>query len=145
MKYIRWKYPFWLCVGAIILFSRDSLYLARMGLVAAVLHETGHALAYRRLVGRWPTVKVTPAGFGIELPDTLLTPKELLVLTLAGPAVNLALAVLLWLAMQVKATYPGYCFAAVNLGLGSFNLLPFGQLDGHRILQHLSAMKNSAE
>lgn len=145
MKYIRWKYPFWLCAGSVILFSRDSLYIARMGLVAAALHEIGHSLTYHKLVGRWPIVEVTPAGFGIELPDTLLTPKELLMLALAGPAVNLGLAGLLWLAMQVKANYLGYCFAAVNLGLGIFNLMPLGQLDGRRIAQQLAAMKNCAE
>ena len=64
-----------------------------------------------------------PMGYGQEM-----------VAALAGPGVNLLLAVLCcrwsW----------GTLFAGLNLALGCFNLLPVGRLDGGRFLHALLAV-----
>lgn len=64
-----------------------------------------------------------PMGYGQEM-----------VAALAGPGVNLLLAVLCcrwsW----------GTLFAGLNLALGCFNLLPVGRLDGGRFLHGLLAV-----
>ena len=55
----------------------------------------------------------------------------------AGPAVNLALALLLGLGGRVWEGL--YLFSGAQLALGLFNLLPVQPLDGGRILWHLTA------
>ena len=140
MKYISWKYPFLTCLVMILLLSRDGLAIGRMGLLAALLHEAGHAWAYFLLMGRLPRISISPAGIGMEAPQSDFTPRELLILAAAGPAVNLALGGLCFLAMQIQASYGGYWFGGVNLWMGLFNLIPVGRLDGARIRQALEEM-----
>ena len=93
-------------------------------LCALMLHEWGHALVLALL---HVPVRRIRFGFGdIEMETLLLGYREELLSAWAGPAVNLAL----WLAM--RRTVP--TFAAVNLLLGIYNLLPVLPLDGGRAL-----------
>lgn len=141
MKYFSWKYPFLTCLVIILLLRRDGLAIGRMGLCAAILHELGHAVAYYLMMGRLPRISLSPLGLGMEVPSSCFTPAQLLVLAAAGPGVNLALAGLTFLSLQLQASYGGYWFLGVNLWMGLFNLIPLAGLDGARILQAAGEMR----
>ena len=107
-------------------------------LAAAVLHEWGHWMALRRFGGRIARLTITPFGAEMTVEDTtrLSYGAEILV-TLAGPAVNLLLALILGL---LGSRWEGaYVFAGAQLVLGVFNLIPARPLDGGRILWLLTA------
>ena len=100
-------------------------------MLAAVCHELGHLGALRFFKVRVERMRLT--SFGAEiLADTRYLPYGRdLACTLAGPAVNLILALLL---ARVSGDY---LLAGANLLQGAFNLLPLPQLDGGRALHLL--------
>ena len=100
-------------------------------LAASVCHELGHLAALRLAGTRVELFRLTAFGADIRA-DTRYMPygRELLC-TLAGPAVNLFLAV-------IFARVAGdYLLAGANLLLGGFNLLPIPSLDGGQALHIL--------
>lgn len=131
--------------------------------VVVLLHELGHsfaALAYGIPVRR---IVLLPIGGVAELARMPSRPSQELVVALAGPAVNVVLAIILYgvalvtplgasleqgrlfalfsrgaLANPAEAVFQ-YMFAA-NLGLLLFNMLPAFPLDGGRVLRSLLAM-----
>ena len=78
-----WK----ICDG--VLLAYDGSGILRVGLGCAVLHECGHALAYRLLWQRWPEIEVSPFGLCLRLRGLPMTNLQELLLAAAGPAVNL--------------------------------------------------------
>ena len=113
-------------------------YLDRQGLVplcvlACCFHELGHLLSIRLLSGDIKLIRLTAVGAEMVLCRPMGYGQEM-VAALAGPGVNLLLAVLCcrwsW----------GTLFAGLNLALGCFNLLPVGRLDGGRFLHGLLAV-----
>lgn len=117
---------FWgMLVLAKLIGAGEVLPLAAL---AALCHEMGH-LAALRLAGA--TVEgISFTGVGVEIrADTRYLPygKDILC-TIAGPAVNLALALIL------SRVSGDYLFAGANLLQGLFNLLPVPGLDGARAL-----------
>ena len=100
-------------------------------LVAALCHELGHLGALALAGAKVERFRLTDFGADIQA-DTRYMPygRELLC-TLAGPAVNLGLALLF-------ARVTGdYLLAGANLLLGGFNLLPMPSLDGGQALHIL--------
>lgn len=132
--------------------------------VCVTLHEFGHAVAARRYGVAVPTITLLPIGGVAQLERMPEKPAQELVIALAGPAVNVALAVILLpVAMGVGALtgVPNaglnpagwvdrvaqmgpanllYYLAGVNLLLAIFNLLPAFPMDGGRILRALLAL-----
>lgn len=122
------------CLCAGLLF--DPAGFLRLSLLASFIHETGHIIFYVICKSKFP--KVTVTAFGISLNSTNnLSVKQDLVVTCAGPLFNLLAAILFLLIIQVKASYMLYFFAAVNICIGAYNLLPIGILDGARLLSML--------
>lgn len=135
MRHLKFRFPVLLLAGLILLLHRDHLGLVRMALAASLVHELGHVAVFFLVKGRWPVLCVSPRGIGMDLRGEWFSPAQQLWLAAAGPLVNFLLCagVCLWLGH--RASYAGYFFASVNLCVGLFNLLPFGELDGRRIIE----------
>lgn len=118
------------------LLAWDSAGVVRIGLLCALLHETGHLLVYRWQWHHWPDLQLSPTGICLMMRGTAMTPRQELLLAAAGPLVNLTACclVLLWME-HTQYSYNGYWFASTNLLVGGINLLPLPGLDGERILR----------
>lgn len=110
----------------------DGQGIVPLALLACALHELGHLCAIRGMGGRVRRLSITAIGAEMEVDRALSYGGELLA-ALAGPLVNLALALLF---CRLRG---GAVFAGLNLVLCCFNLLPVGRLDGGRVLRCLLA------
>lgn len=119
-----------------------------------VLHELGHSLTAMRFGVGVRRILLLPIGGMAEFDSIPREPGRELLITVAGPAVNFALAALLWLFVQAPAAWPfgEYEFTADALGfaqlllhwnliMGFFNLIPVFPMDGGRILRALLALR----
>ena len=135
MRWLRARQPVLVLACLWVLLYFDYSGLARVGILAALLHETGHVAVWLVLTRKPPVLRLSPGGIGLDVQGQQFTKGQALVLAGAGSFVNLILCVVTLGVMQLQASYWGYFFAGANLLMGLFNLLPFGSLDGHRILQ----------
>ena len=99
------------------LLSLDGTGVLRTGLLCAILHESAHALVYRKLWHRWPDLTLSPFGICLQLRGVPMTPEEELRLASAGPLANLlaCCTVLLYMQTAGQYSYSGYWFACTNL------------------------------
>lgn len=123
--------------------------------VCVVMHELGHSLTARRF--NIPTKQITllPIGGVASIEKMPENPTQELLVALAGPAVNVVLALLLYLVVPLQTylsldaanleqllsapsfqTILFYLFIA-NIMLVVFNLIPAFPMDGGRVLRAL--------
>ncbi|HEY7612599.1 MAG TPA: site-2 protease family protein [Gemmatimonadales bacterium] len=127
--------------------------LSLLALFACVLlHEFGHILMARRFGVRTPDVILLPIGGVARLERIPDEPRQELLIALAGPAVTLAIVVVLYLVLALSGQAPtlwglepaGPFFEnlmRVNLYLLLFNLFPAFPMDGGRVLRAALASK----
>ncbi|MCE0504948.1 site-2 protease family protein [Roseivivax sp. GX 12232] len=120
-------------------------------LFACVLaHEFGHALMARRYGIRTPDITLLPIGGLARLERMPERPGQEIAVALAGPAVNVGIALVLWLAgfgPMTQATDLGGTLAglmggllSVNILLVIFNMIPAFPMDGGRVLRGVLAI-----
>ena len=132
----------------------DGLVLILLLFLCVVLHEYGHALTARRFGIGTRSITVLPIG-GLALLESMpRDPRQEIIVALAGPAVNFAIAAVLFVLIGL-AGRPAAIFAldpgdgagllptllAANLMLGLFNLLPAFPMDGGRVLRAALALR----
>ena len=136
--HIAWS--FWLLLAAALLVSPPRVIAAV--LLAAAMHEGGH-LAQLAVFGvPVEGLRLGASGAVIYARGARRLPygRELLV-TLAGPAVNLLAAPLLAMLSARAAWEWGYLLAGAHALLGVYNLLPILPLDGGQALWLLIAWR----
>ncbi len=162
--YIHWT--FWLLV-ALYVFSATSQAGIVAGIYAAafvlsvfgcvLLHEFGHSAAAAYYKIRTLDITLLPFGGVARLESLPQKPVQELVIAVAGPAVNVAIAAVLFMLLVIAAPAsvaagplgPTVVFGSgfidrllvVNVFLVLFNLLPAFPMDGGRVLRSLLAMR----
>jgi Zn-dependent protease len=127
--------------------------------ILVTLHELGHSFAARRYGIPVKQIVLSPIGGVAQLQRMPDKPAQELVIAIAGPAVNVAMAVLLGALALFSGVGPanlingitgadGATLAALlsyvfvsNLFLAIFNLIPAFPMDGGRIFRALLAMR----
>lgn len=135
-----------------------TLALTLAVFVIVVLHEGAHALTARRFGIRTRDITLLPIGGIARLERMPREPREELLITVAGPAVNVALAALLYgllvvggvsdirpelekAATAVTLTSAMAQLIAINVWLAVFNLLPAFPMDGGRALRAILVIR----
>ena len=124
-----------------------------------VLHEFGHALTARRFDVGTRSITLLPIGGLASLNEMPDNPKQEFLIAIAGPIVNVIIAVLLYpfvplesylgqdpevLQEQLSSINSGnflFFLFFVNVALVLFNMLPAFPMDGGRVFRALLSMK----
>src|SRR5688572_28514191 len=159
--FVHWT--FFLLIGwifAMHLMTGRGVASAAMGVVfilvlfaCVLLHELGHALAARRYGIATRDITLLPIGGVARLERIPRNPTHELVVALAGPAVNVVIAFLIFVGLLAVNRGPistqflelqGGFFVqllAVNIFLVLFNMIPAFPMDGGRVLRALLARR----
>jgi stage IV sporulation protein FB len=131
----------------------DGVLFICLVFLCVVLHEFGHIAAARWYGIRTPDITLLPIGGVARLERMPERPGREIVVALAGPAVNVVIAALLFMLLgarfdlddmaQIEAaqlTLVGR-LAAINALLVLFNMIPAFPTDGGRVLRALLAYR----
>lgn len=150
-------YGFYLGADWMALLSLSSFILLMF--VCVILHEYGHALAARRYGIQTLDIIISPIGGIARLQNLPNKPIQELIVAIAGPLVNLGIALLLFGitltflsetyiptpddAIELLATPYGFLVSLIYINsiLFVFNLIPAFPMDGGRILRAFLSMK----
>ncbi|MDF1629521.1 MAG: site-2 protease family protein [Alcanivoracaceae bacterium] len=123
-----------------------------------VLHELGHALTARHFGIRTRSITLLPIGGVAAMEKMPEDPKQEMLVAIAGPMVNVAIAIVIGLWISLNNIAPPdvnadtsqlfgspaaflYSLLSINLILAIFNMLPAFPMDGGRVLRAALAMR----
>jgi len=156
-------YSYWVTTGNITaVFSGVGFILTLF--ICVLLHEFGHALTAQRYGIQTRSITLLPIGGVAQLDKLPDDPHQEIRVALAGPSVNIVIAIILWLWLtltqgpisldQLDITTDSFLMKLmiVNIFLALFNLLPAFPMDGGRVLRawlalhvdHAQATKTAA-
>jgi Zn-dependent protease/CBS domain-containing protein len=118
---------------------------------SVVFHELSHAMVARHYGINVVDITLLPIGGVARMPTTPDDPRQEVLISAAGPAASLILAISLWFLSDLlgyglsfwNVSIQGNLLAqlaAVNIILAIFNLIPAFPMDGGRVLRGLLAL-----
>ncbi len=133
-----------------------AILLVSAMFLCVLLHEFGHVFAARGYGIRTPDITLLPIGGLARLERMPRKPAHELVVALAGPAVNVAIAAVIAVALGLKFSFdPNHAFHLAgnfwshlmmwNLFMVVFNMVPAFPMDGGRVLRAVLAMLTDYE
>jgi Zn-dependent protease len=121
--------------------------------VCVILHELGHALTARHFKYKTRDIIILPIGGMARMDEIPENPKHELIVSLAGPAVNIFIALCLYPVIYWYSRVPNFFSVlfnspdsflfglfTVNLALALFNLIPAFPMDGGRIFRSILSL-----
>ena len=121
--------------------------------LCVVLHELGHSLTAKRFGYPTRDINLLPIGGLARLESLPEDPKEEMLVAAAGPAVNVLISILIFVALVISGTFaPPLNFTVlldnfwlrlllVNISLAVFNFIPAFPMDGGRVLRAFLAKR----
>ncbi|MEP3836736.1 MAG: site-2 protease family protein [Algibacter sp.] len=127
--------------------------------VCVVLHELGHALTAQYFGVKTEKITLLPIGGVASFDKIPESPKQEILIVIAGPLVNVAIAILLYFITPVNElfnqsftdaydifvsfSFQNFLFILfiANVALALFNMIPAFPMDGGRLLRALLALK----
>ena len=124
--------------AALLLVVTEGPEQAGLGMLALLLHETGHLLTARGLGYRVRSLELWPFGAALSV-DLSTGSRGALPVALSGPLCSMAAAAMSLLLLRLLPQAEGVMepFFCMNLSLAAVNLLPAEPLDGGRALASL--------
>ena len=116
----------------------DRLNVFKYCILSAILHEAGHIRAYIIAEHKFPKIKISVFGFRME--NNVSHNKNYIFILLAGPFVNLIIALTALLRLRTHFSLNCYVMMAVNAVLFIINMLPVYYLDGGQVLYSISSV-----
>lgn len=123
-----------------------------------LLHELGHSLSAQRYGINTQDITLLPIGGMARLQRIPENPMQELIVAAAGPAVNVLIALILYLVMMLSDSIPQAAsleefmgqgivpdLLLVNISLVVFNLIPAFPMDGGRMLRAFLAFRLDRE
>ncbi len=151
-----WIFLMYFRLGHSISAGLDGVIFILVLFACVILHELGHALMAKRFKVNTRDITLYPIGGIASLESIPTEPSQELMVTLAGPAVNLVIGILLWIYLHITNQMPdletirsgtifnfpfAFSIMYANIALAVFNLIPAFPMDGGRVLRSLLAMK----
>ena len=146
-----WAFAMQVGAGESVTAAIERVFFILALFACVLLHEMGHARAALRYGIRTRDITLLPIGGLARLERMPREPKQELVVALAGPAVNVVIAGLIFLVLfalngnapvSELLQYEGGFLQQlmwVNMFLVAFNLIPAFPMDGGRVLRALLA------
>ncbi|NND95697.1 MAG: site-2 protease family protein [Pirellulaceae bacterium] len=142
--------------GGTIVAAAMNLLLIVAVFACVVAHEYGHALAARRYGIATQDITLLPIGGVARLREIPKDPIKELVVAIAGPAVNVVIAIVIGAALIAYGAFAATTITltealsgiqfwqtlmAINVFLVLFNAIPAFPMDGGRVLRALLALR----
>ncbi len=119
-----------------------NLHVVISYLLALFIHEMGHAFVAQYYKNELTSLCFMPYGAVINLKKEFMTPKQELLVAIAGPLINIIsclFIIVLWWFFPVFYNFT-YYFCVSSFVTAVFNLLPLLPLDGSRCILALFSM-----